>query len=73
MKPKAMVIVGIIMVLIIGGIVVAKWSGSTAEETAVGLRDEFTGKRVINQGEQLKNQLGTIGAQKKEEADSIFQ
>lgn len=73
MKPKAMVIVGVLIVLIVGGIVVAsKWSGSTAEEAAVEVRDEFTGQRVINQGERVKGQLGAIGAQKKGEADSLF-
>ena len=73
MKLKAMVVVVVlILVTVVGVVIKSNWGGSPAEEAAEEMRDEFTGKRVINQGEQLKGQLGAIGVQKKSEADSLF-
>jgi hypothetical protein len=72
MKSKTAVI--IVAVLLVGGVAVALlWPGSRTEEEAVEVRDAFTGKTAIDQGERLKGQLGTIGAQKKGEADALFQ
>ena len=72
MKSKTSVIV--VVVLVLCGVVIAlNWPGSRAEEEAVEVRDAFTGKTAIDQGERLKGQLGTIGTQKKGEADAIFQ
>ena len=72
MKSKTAVI--IVAVLVLCGVVIALgWSGSRAEEEAIEVRDAFTGKQTIDQGERLKGQLGTIGTQKKGEADALFQ
>jgi len=71
MKPKVILAL-VVVVLIVGGIIVAsKWEGSTAEETADQVLDEITGKRVIDQGKQLTGQLDAIQEQRKSEADSL--
>ena len=73
MKPKTFIILGVIVALIVGiGFAVAtKWRGSTAEEAALDVRDEFTGKRVIDQGEDVKRQLRNIAGKQKSQLDSI--
>ena len=43
-----------------------KWSGSAPEEAAIELRDEFTGKRAIDQGEAMKQQLREISENKQQ-------
>ncbi len=47
------------------------WPGSEAEDTAVEVRDAFTGKSTITQGERTKDQLRQIGRQKQQESDSL--
>ena len=75
MKPKKLIIVCVIVILIAGiGFAVAKiWKGSGAGEAAEDVRDQVTGRRVIDQGEDLKRQLSTVNENQKSQYDSINQ
>ena len=67
MKPKAFFI--LCLVALAAGLVylfATKWSGSAPEEAAIELRDEFTGKRAIDQGEAMKQQLREISENKQQ-------
>ncbi len=76
MKQKNVIIILFAIVALVVGIgfaVSMKWSGSEAEEVAVEVRDEITGKRVIEQGEALKGQVRDIVNQQKTEQEAATQ
>lgn len=68
-------VVGIIVLLLLIGVVATlmlRGSGEEAMEAAEQTRDEFTGKRVLEQGDRVKQQVRGIGADKKAQFDSVL-